>query len=99
MSNHEITFTEAQQMTSAYQNDPIFDAQTVSCSIPKNDLIELFENPLVQNLKVYFAKNADNELTLVVLGADSNNYDITNKILNNFNKCPKLCIGNIFNNL
>ncbi len=97
MSNHEITFTQAQQMTLAYQNDPTFLGQTISCSIPKDVLDEIFANPNAANLKIYLAKNENNELTLVVLGADSNNYDITNKILNNFNKCPKLCIGNILN--
>jgi len=94
MSNHEITFTEAQQMTSAYQNDPRFLGQTVSCVIPKDIIYEIFANPDAANLKLYFAKNAANELTIVTLGADINNLDITNKIMNRLPKCPAVCIGN-----
>ena len=96
MSNHEITFTEAQQMTSAYQNDPIFLGQTVSCVIPKDVINEIFANPDAANLKIYFAKNAANELTIVTLGADTNFNDITNKIMDNFRRCPDFCVGNSF---
>lgn len=94
MSNHEITFTEAQQMTSAYQNDPRFLGQTVSCVIPKDVINEIFANPDAANLKIYFAKNAANQLTIVTLGADLNNLDITNKIMDNFRRCPDFCVGN-----
>lgn len=94
MSNHEITFTEAQQMTSAYQNDPTFIGQTVSCVIPKDVIDEIFMNPTATNLKLYFAKNNDNKLTLVALGANTNNFDITNKIMDDFDFCPKFCAGN-----
>ena len=94
MSNHEITFTEAQQMTSAYQNDPIFLGQTVSCVIPKDVINEILANPDAANLKIYFAKNTANELTIVTLGADANNNDFTNIIMNKFSLCPKVCMGN-----
>jgi hypothetical protein len=94
MSNHEITFTEAQQMTSAYQNDPTFLGQTVSCVIPKDIIYEIFANPDVANLKLYFAKNTQNKLTLVAIGADINNFDITNKIMDDFDICPSFCTGN-----
>lgn len=94
MSNHEITFTEAQQMTSAYQNDPTFIGQTVSCVIPKDVIDEIFMNPNAANLKIYFAKNNANKLTIVTLGADSNFIDLTNKIMDNFRICPDNCVGN-----
>jgi hypothetical protein len=95
MSNHEITFTEAQQMTSAYQNDPRFLGQTVSCVIPKDIIYEIFANPDAANLKIYFAKNIENELTIVMLGADAGNNDFTKIIMNNVSKCPNYCHGNL----
>lgn len=94
MSNHEITFLEAQQMTNAYQNDPAFNGQTISCVIPKEVINEIFSNPDAVNLKLYFAKNSESKLTLVALGADDNNFDITNKIMDDFDFCPTHCIGN-----
>lgn len=94
MSNHEITFLEAQQMTSAYQNDPTFNGQTISCVIPQEVINEIFANPDAVNLKLYFAKNSENELTLISIGSDINNLDITDRIMNNFRRCPKFCVGN-----
>ena len=82
-------------MTSAYQNDPRFLGQTVSCVIPKDVIDEIFRNPNANNMKIYFAKNIENELTIVMLGADASNNDFTNIIMNNVSKCPNYCLGNL----
>jgi hypothetical protein len=93
MSNyHEITLTVAVSMTHAYQNDPLFSGKTISVKMDNSAFQELMSQPGCVSLRSYFAKNSNNELTLVVVGVDVNGNDMTSGlIMNRGVKCPFGC--------
>ncbi|MBR9859818.1 hypothetical protein GYB22_03535 [bacterium] len=93
MSN-EITLTEAETMTHAYQNDSRFTGLTKAVLMEKADILEIFQNTNVEGLRIYFALDSNDKLTVVTLGTDSNNEDVTSKIMNNGAMCPPSCDNN-----
>jgi hypothetical protein len=93
MSNyHEITLTEAAAMTHAYQNDPLFDGMTVAGKMDNSAFQEIMTQPGCVAIRTYFAKNINNELTMVHVGVDAAGNDMTSgKIMNRIVHCPLDC--------
>ncbi len=96
MSNpHEITLAEAITMTHAYQSDTLFTGQTVAAKISADAYLEIINQHGCEAVRAYFAKNAAGELTLVIVGVDSNGNDMTSgKIMNRTENCPINCSQN-----
>lgn len=92
---NEITLAEANTMPHAYQNDSLFSGQTISAKIPNAAYLDIINQTGCVEVRTYFAKNAAGDLTLVIVGVDSNGNDMTaGKIMNNFECCPQSCPQN-----
>ena len=92
---NEITLAEAITMTHAYQNDSLFSGQTISAKIPNAAYLDIINQTGCVEVRTYFAKNAAGDLTLVIVGVDSNGNDMTaGKIMNRAKLCPIECAPN-----
>jgi len=96
MSNpHEITLAEAATMTLAYQNATQFQGLTVAVKFDRIAYDEILAQPGCVAVRSYFSLDTTNALTLVLVGVDVNNNDLTNgKIMDRAVKCPDYCVGN-----
>ncbi len=96
MSNpNEISLAEASSMTHSYQNDPAFSGMTISCKISNSAYQDIMSQPGCVEVRSYFAKNSSGNLTLVIVGVDTNGNDMTNGIImNRFTPCPTNCPPN-----
>jgi hypothetical protein len=91
-NSHEITLQEAITMTHAYQNSPQFAGQTKAGLISATAVKELLNQPGCLGVRIYFALNANNNLTLVLVGTDINEKDMTTGvILDKLKDCPPFC--------
>jgi hypothetical protein len=91
-NNHEITLQEAITMTHAYQNSPQFAGQTKAGLISATAIQDLLNQPGCVGVRIYFALNANDNLTLVLVGTDINEKDMTNGvILDKLKDCPPIC--------
>jgi hypothetical protein len=92
---NEISLTEASAMTHAYQNDARFTGMTVSGKMPNSAYQTIMNQPGCIEIRTYFAKNANGDLTFVVVGVDSNGNDMTSgAIMNRVSPCPSNCPPN-----
>ena len=92
---HIISLTQAETMTHAYQNDSRFANLTMACRIDKAAYQEVMDQSGCVDVRTYFALNADEELTIVVVGVDENGNDMTSGILlNRAFDCPLDCSTN-----
>lgn len=92
---HEITLAAAVAMTEAYQTDSLFADQTIAVKASNDTYLEIINQTGCVAVRSYFAKNANGDLTLVIVGVDSNGNDMTaGKIMNNFVRCPQSCPQN-----
>lgn len=90
-NNHIISIEKAIEITSNYQNSPNFNNQTIACKIENSSLLNLISQPNCESTRFYFALE-NNLLTLVIVGVDNNNSDITTGvILDKTEKCPLNC--------
>lgn len=91
-NNHEITLAEAITMTHAYQNSPQFAGQTKAGLISATAVQDLLNQPGCMGVRIYFALNANDNLTLVLVGTDTNEKDMTTGvILDKLKDCPPNC--------
>lgn len=91
-NNHEITLQEAITMTQAYQNAPQFAGQTKAGLITASAVQDLLNQPGCVGIRIYFALNTNNNLTLVLIGTDINEKDMTTGvILDKLKDCPPQC--------
>jgi hypothetical protein len=91
-NTHIITLQEAETLTHAYQNAQQFQGLTIASLTNSSEVIQLLNQPGCCGLRVYFALNSLNQLTVVLVGSDSNGYDMTNGvILNKSELCPADC--------
>jgi hypothetical protein len=93
MSNpHEITLAEAATMTHAYQNATQFQGLTIAVKFDRIAYDEILVQPGCVAVRSYFSLDSMNALTLVLVGVDVNNNDLTNgKIMDGGEKCPIIC--------
>lgn len=91
-NSHEITLQEAITMTHAYQNSPQFAGQTKAGLIDASAVEALLNQQGCAGMRIYFALNAHNNLTLVLVGTDINEKDMTTGvILDKLKDCPPFC--------
>jgi hypothetical protein len=89
---HIISLAKAENMTHAYQNDSRFANLTVACRIVKAAYQEVMDQSGCVDIRTYFALNADETLTIVVVGVDENGDDMTGGVLLNKSfDCPVDC--------
>ena len=92
---HIITLQEAETLTHAFQNSNQFQGLTVACKIDSDAYQQILNQPDCVDVRTYFALNSNNELTIVVVGVNSNGEDLTNGIiLNRAQGCPFNCSNN-----
>lgn len=90
-----ITLNQAEIETHAYQNSNQFQGLTKSCAIDASDYSQLLAQPGCVEVRTYFALNANNRLTIVVVGVDAQGEDITSGvILGDTKDCPFYCPNN-----
>ena len=97
MSNqHEITLAEAITMTHAYANAPQFQGLTRSVFFNQDAFTDILNQPGCIGIRLYFSLNEAGQLTLVMVGSDANNNDMTTGyIMNRASVCPpNYCTGN-----
>lgn len=91
-NSHEITLQEAITLTHAYQNSPQFAGQPKAGLITATAVQELLNQPGCEGVRIYFSLNANNNLTLVLVGTDINEKDMTSGvILEKLKDCPPFC--------
>lgn len=92
---NEITLAEAIIMTHAFQNDSTFAGMNISGKMPNTAYHDIMSQPGCVEVRTYFAKNSNGDLTFVVIGVDSNGNDmITGAIMNKVFPCPSNCPHN-----
>lgn len=93
-TNHIIDLQEASTMTHAYQNAPEFAGKTIASKISASAYQSVLSQPGCEGVRTYFAINKG-VLTIVVVGVDANNNDMTSGvILNHGHDCPITCDSN-----
>jgi hypothetical protein len=91
-NSNTITLQEAITMTHAYQNSPQFAGLTKAGLISATAVQDLLNQPGCVGVRIYFALNAYNNLTLVLVGTDTNENDMTSGIiLDKLKDCPPIC--------
>ncbi len=80
-NSNTITLQEAITMTHAYQNSPQFAGLTKAGLISATAVQDLLNQPGCVGVRIYFALNAYNNLTLVLVGTDTNENDMTSGII------------------
>ena len=87
----EITLAEGAAYTLRYRSDNPEEVKGVFFG--RDHIEKLLGQDDCAGLRMYFAKNADGSPTLVVVGADSNQDDILEKIYQRLVPCPDKCGG------
>ena len=96
MNEFEITLTQAQNMTSAYQNDETFDGLTKAVYIDKESFMDLLDQENATGVRFYFALDSNEALNVVVVATkEDGDVDLTGGVLlGNLKKCPLICDNN-----
>lgn len=87
----QITLNEAKSMTHAFQNSTIGSNQTFAGLVDKTNLLTLLNQEGCTGLRIYNALNDDGKITFVLVGANSNNEDMLDYILDKAAPCPNIC--------
>ncbi len=77
---HVINLNDAIQLTHAFQNSPQYQGNTVACMIDSAAYQQLLAQPGCVNVRTYFGLD-QGALTIVVVGVDLNDNDMTNGII------------------
>ena len=98
---HDITILAASAQTQNFQ--ATHPGLTKGGKFPKADVLELLSQTGCSELRYYFGV-ADpakpNDITIVLVGVDSNGNDMVNKLKNAASPCPPWCGGsNLLNHL
>ena len=84
-----ITPAIAQTMTASFRQKFPNEKQGAFLGIDKiNDILAQTD---CKGLRVYFARNTAGEMTIVMVGADSREADMTSMILDVAQPCPPFC--------
>lgn len=86
-----ITLREGSEMTKRYRNT-IQPGDVIGVFMGKDKIKEILAQNECVGIRFYFAKDENNENTLVVVGADSNQNDLVNGLIaDKLRKCPIIC--------
>lgn len=82
MSNpNQISIEQGQSLITNFHSDPKFANQPNAISFNKNVFNELLNQPDAQALNFYFGKNSNGSIALIIIAVDSNNNEISSKIM------------------
>jgi len=82
MSNpNQISIEQGQLLITNFHSDPKFADQPNAISFDKNVFNELLNQPDAQALNFYFGKKSNGSIALVIIAVDSNNNEISSKIM------------------
>ena len=72
---HQITLSEAIEMTSRFRNNPGADMPLCE-TFTKTSVISMLDQPGSQSFRIYLGRKADNSICSVLVAADANGQDI-----------------------
>jgi hypothetical protein len=84
-----ISLQDGAAMTARYRAN--FPTQIKARFFGKELLTQILNQPQAMGIRMYFAQNANNEMELVICGADANENDILVKIGDLSIACPANC--------
>ena len=86
-----ITLREGSEMTKRYR-DTIQPGEVIGVFMGKEKIKAILDQSECVGIRFYFAKDDNNENTLVVVGVDQNENDITDGLIaDKLKKCPPIC--------
>jgi len=86
-----ITLREGSEMTKRYR-DTIQPGEVIGVFMGKEKIKAILDQSECVGIRFYFAKDDNNENTLVVVGVDSDENDLVNGLIaDKLMKCPPLC--------
>jgi hypothetical protein len=86
-----ITLREGSEMTKRYR-DTIQPGEVIAVFMGKEKIKQMLNQNESEGLRFYFAKNDSDELTLVVVSADSDQNDLTDGLIaDGLFPCPGGC--------
>lgn len=89
--DQSISLAEAAQMTAAYRNSVEPDA-IKGCYFSKDALSSVLQQTDCVGVRMYFAKQGDGSMDLVVVGVKANEDDLIDGIiLERSFRCPPIC--------
>ena len=80
-----ITLSEGSDLTSEFRSS--YSSQPLAYFFGRDKLEELLEQENCMGIRIYFGEK-NSTLQLVLVGADDNQDDLLDKILDRGNKCP-----------
>lgn len=87
-----ISLSEAQDLTFAYQDSEMAQGQTIALSVDNDMLQQVLDQEGVVGTRFYLSLTDEGKLTLVVVGVNENNEDMTDGLLlDDLDKCPPHC--------
>ncbi|OON68756.1 hypothetical protein [Hymenobacter sp. CRA2] len=85
----EITLQEAVAMTTRYRDANL---NPVKCGFMGKDIInQLLDQPGAMGLRIYFALNEAQQMTVVLVGATNEGQDMLDLIADRAEPCPSNC--------
>jgi hypothetical protein len=89
--NHQISLQDAAELTANFRNShPI--GTTIGLFYGKATIQSILNQPNCVGIRIYYAQDANNESTMVIVGTDANENDMENGILAEYGiKCPNNC--------
>lgn len=84
-----IPLADAKNMAKDYRL--IFPNEKQGAFLGINKINDILRQNDCMGIRVYFAKNAAGDLTIIMVGADSNEADLTNLVLDVARPCPPFC--------
>jgi hypothetical protein len=86
-----ITLEEGAAMTASYRSS-VQPGTVTGQFVGKEKLIQILNQPNCVGIRMYYGLDEFNENSIVAVGVDSNENDITNgHIIDRFIKCPPRC--------
>jgi hypothetical protein len=89
--NHYISLHDAAELTANFRNSHPIDT-TIALFYGKSTIQSILNQPNCVGIRIYYAQEANNESTMVIVGTDVYGNDIENGILAEHGiKCPSSC--------
>lgn len=85
----QISLQEGAELTMRYRTNHPQSVKGVFYG--RTHLETLLAQPGCVGIRMYFAQEADNSETLVLVGVDSTGNDMLNIVIENGTKCPTIC--------
>ena len=88
---HRISLAAATELTRRYRESAPAGAVKAGM-FPRSSFETILKQPGCLGIRIYFGRNAKNELSLVMVGVDSDGKDMTqDELMDNNFPCPPFC--------